>query len=200
MLRDFSITVVPERDMDHSDLSEYEVQRLQQIAQNKALLESLGLGNGMGIKAEVEQKRQQVMTKRREARVARAPSPARDEPTAPRRSSRLEGKACPSYKELSDRLDMIDGDGVKMEPELFEADMSKVSGSAWGRPLLKVGPTGVGGRGGWVRVPGPLHSRANISGCVLTTGCSIAVDCGQHLEHWLELPGRGHPVSVTDHD
>ena len=32
-----------------------------------------------------------------------------------------------------------------------------------------------------------------ISGCVLTTGCSIAVDCGQHLEHWLELPGRGHP-------
>ena len=39
-----------------------------------------------------------------------------------------------------------------------------------------------------------------ISGCVLTTGCSIAVDCGQHLEHWLELPGRGHPVSVTDHD
>ena len=25
-------------------------------------------------------------------------------------------------------------------------------------------------------------------------------DCGQHLEHWLELPGRGHPVSVTDHD
>ena len=39
-----------------------------------------------------------------------------------------------------------------------------------------------------------------ISGCVLTTGCSIAVDCGQHLEHWLELPGRGHPVSVTNHD
>ena len=45
----------------------------------------------------------------------------------------------------------------------------------------------------------PFRSRLYISGCIMTTRCSIAVIVDRHLEHRLELPGRGHPVSVTDH-
>ena len=104
-----------------ADLSDYEQERLQQIAQNRAMLESLGLGSGMGIRAEVDEKRRTAAAQRAQSRAARAPSPVgpADIGDCPRRSSRLQGKAGPDYRDLDHALES--NEPVDEEDE----DMSK---------------------------------------------------------------------------